>query len=162
MSNVKGQSGFTLVELMTVVAIIGILTTVITVNVSSARKEARDARRQADLRTIQTALEFYANRHTGQFPLATSGLESDSGTNWLPSLESLSAVPTDPLNVAPYLYHYRSDVSGNAYFLEATLELGTASDATLATPPGEAGFTSGSYYDETSQRLRYRVSSGSA
>ena len=51
--------GFTLIELLVVIAIIGILSTLAVVSLTSARARARDSRRIADVRNIQSALELY-------------------------------------------------------------------------------------------------------
>lgn len=51
--------GFTLIELLVVIAIIGILSSVVLASLNSARQKARDSRRIADLKQIQTALELY-------------------------------------------------------------------------------------------------------
>jgi len=57
----RQRHGFTLVEILIVVAIIGILTGLITVNLSAARERARDVQRKGDLKQIQMALELYKN-----------------------------------------------------------------------------------------------------
>ena len=57
----KNQKGFTLIELLVVIAIIGILSTLSVLALNSARARARDAKRIADIRQIQTALEMYYN-----------------------------------------------------------------------------------------------------
>ena len=62
------NKGFTLAELLIVIAVIGILSAMIVVNISDSRRKARDAKRIADLKSIQTAVELYANQHAGQFP----------------------------------------------------------------------------------------------
>ena len=67
------KSAFTLVELLVVVAIIAILSTLSVVSFNSARQKARDTRRVADIRQIQTALEMYAfNRSDGLYPVTSS------------------------------------------------------------------------------------------
>ena len=55
------RKGFTLIELLVVIAIIGILATLAVVALQQARKNARDAKRIADVRQMQTALELYFN-----------------------------------------------------------------------------------------------------
>jgi prepilin-type N-terminal cleavage/methylation domain-containing protein len=56
------KKGFTLVELIVVIAIIGILTGIVTTNFASSRSRARDAKRISDLGHIQLALELYFDR----------------------------------------------------------------------------------------------------
>lgn len=63
----KKRSGFTLIELLVVVFIIGTLAALVIVNVSNARKSARDAKRVANIKSIQTALEMY-NEKNGEYP----------------------------------------------------------------------------------------------
>jgi len=55
----KNKKAFTLIELLVVISIIGILATLSVVVVNNARAKARDARRVADIKQIQTALELY-------------------------------------------------------------------------------------------------------
>lgn len=96
----EGQRGFTLVELLTVIAIITILTTVVTVNLSSARRDARDTRRKADIQAIQSALELYYNAH-GEFPPLPWGTNSND-QRWTALAQALkpylASVPVDPTN----------------------------------------------------------------
>ncbi len=57
------RRAFTLIELLVVIAIIGMLSTVAVVALGPARAKARDGKRIADMRGIQTALEtFYSLR----------------------------------------------------------------------------------------------------
>jgi prepilin-type N-terminal cleavage/methylation domain-containing protein len=57
----KNKQGFTLIELLVVIAIIGLLSTLSIVALNQARARSRDARRLADVKQIQTALEMYYN-----------------------------------------------------------------------------------------------------
>ncbi|MEK7109482.1 MAG: prepilin-type N-terminal cleavage/methylation domain-containing protein [Patescibacteria group bacterium] len=90
----RHSSGFTLIELLVVIAIIGLLATIITASLGSARQKSRDARRVADIKTIQVALENYYNDNL-MFPKSiypTSGVVPNNGL----SPNYLSVVPTDP------------------------------------------------------------------
>ncbi|HUD03147.1 MAG TPA: hypothetical protein VMR46_04035, partial [Candidatus Paceibacterota bacterium] len=74
--------------------IIGILASIIMVSLSSAQSKGRDAKRVADIRTIQLALEEYYNDN-GNYPTALSQLAPTY----------IAAIPTDPSNSGTsYLY----------------------------------------------------------
>ena len=62
------RKGFTLIEMLVVVAIIGLLSSTILVGLGNARSRARDARRISDLRQIQTGLENYYVEHDQSYP----------------------------------------------------------------------------------------------
>lgn len=59
MTTSRLSKGFTLIELLVVIAIIGLLSTLAVVALNSARQKSRDAKRVADIKQIQTALELY-------------------------------------------------------------------------------------------------------
>ena len=67
----KARKGFTLVEIMIVIAIIALLASIAIPNFVSSRKSANDVTTKATLRTIQTALENYAVDNNGQYPAGT-------------------------------------------------------------------------------------------
>ncbi len=78
----NNQKGFTLIEMLVVVAIIGLLSSVVVVGVGSARQRARDARRISDIRQIQNLLEN-AYVGAGAYPANLTGLPAprDPSTN---------------------------------------------------------------------------------
>lgn len=119
------QKGFTLIELIIVIAIIGILSSVILIGVNSAKEKARDARRKMEINQIEKALVFYAEQF-GQFPNEDT-CDSSIGTctnecpcvpnqtNWPPNsgiANGLSTdgfmkiMPKDPINNSTYYYWY--------------------------------------------------------
>ncbi|HEX8390519.1 MAG TPA: type II secretion system protein [Candidatus Saccharimonadales bacterium] len=64
------QSGFTIVELLIVIVIIGILATLVIVTFSGVQQKARDSERKTDINAIAGQLEaFYANK--GYYPTIT-------------------------------------------------------------------------------------------
>ena len=71
----KDNRGFTLVELLVVIAIIGLLSTLAVVALQGARVKSRDAKRVADIKQVQTALELFASER-GIYP-ATAGADAD-------------------------------------------------------------------------------------
>jgi type IV pilus assembly protein PilA len=116
----KKQEGFTLLELLIVIVIIGILAVLIVPNLASGPQRARDAQRKSDLRNVKTALETYYNDKNG-YP--ASGTISDDLTT---GGTYLKALPTDPKTKANYTYTPSPDgcASGacTSYVLQATLE----------------------------------------
>lgn len=91
-----GNKGFTLIELLVVIAIIGILASIVLASLNTARRKSRDARRIADIKQIQLALELYFDA-ASEYPTAAS--------NALMSPTYMPSVPTDPTGAIAYRYH---------------------------------------------------------
>jgi prepilin-type N-terminal cleavage/methylation domain-containing protein len=72
------KAGFTLIEVTVVVAIIGILASVIAVNAVDSGRQSRDAERQANLKTLQAAVELYKSKY-GKYPAGCNGVNQWSG-----------------------------------------------------------------------------------
>lgn len=138
------KKGFTLVELLIVVAIIGVLATLLMSNFIGVRQRARDAQRKADLRQMQSALEFYRS-DLGTYPVSLSSCGSifQGGS---PANTYMQKLPCDPLGASSYnAGSYRYTSGGNTYTLGACLE-NTADTQGTATSPGGAGCTTNWYY----------------
>jgi prepilin-type N-terminal cleavage/methylation domain-containing protein len=71
---IKNKKGFTLIELIIVMAIIGILAVVAIVAISGKSADARDARRQADMSAVQTGLAL--NCYTAGDAGTTTNIDS--------------------------------------------------------------------------------------
>jgi type II secretory pathway pseudopilin PulG len=76
---------------LVVIAIIGILASIVMVSLTTAKAKGRDAKRVSDLRSIQLALELYYNDNA-KFPLNIYAASNSLSPNYL------AVVPTDPLN----------------------------------------------------------------
>lgn len=142
----KKNKGFTLIELLVVIAIIGILSSVVLASLNSARQKSRDARRVADVKQIQLALELYFDSNAN-YPTALSALA--------PSF--IPVVPIDPQSGVAYSYAaLGSGTTCSSYHLGATLEDSThqaldsdadAAAGTACTGGGTDFAGTGSVYD---------------
>ena len=104
--------GFTLIELLVVIAIIGLLSSIVLASLNGARKKGRDARRIADLKQLQVAMElYYSGQATPAYPASIAVMVTAG---------SISVAPTDPSTGASYSYALKSD--NQFYCLGATLE----------------------------------------
>lgn len=112
----KNSSGFTLIELLVVIAIIGILSSVVLASLNTARAKARDAKRVAEIRSLQTALEFYYNDNN-QYPPVCGASSSGAYVSAWPTLLSstyINQMPNDPINTTGYYgYYYCSGYKPN-------------------------------------------------
>src|SRR6185436_1463726 len=104
------KKGFTLIELMVVIAIIGLLASIISVSLVSSRAKGRDAKRVADIKMIQLALETYYNDNS-YYP--TSLYSGGISPSFSPLY--LTTVPKDPSdNTTQYKYSaYNSGGTAN-------------------------------------------------
>lgn len=106
--------GFTLIELLVVIAIIAILAVVIILNLTQARKKARDAQRKDDMRNIVLALENYYDDHNQYVSTADAWVQEGSNntnTNVFlkkgPLKDFLKSDVKDPNNNSSYYYKYQ-------------------------------------------------------
>jgi len=118
--------GFTLVELLIIIAIIGILATVILVSLASARARARDARRKADVTEIRAGLELYKDM-VGKYPIVTS-LGVASSVLGGPLQQFLNPVPDDPRYTGTKNYNYISNSAGSGFAIQMYWDGGTTGD----------------------------------
>ncbi|MCU1756784.1 type II secretion system major pseudopilin GspG [Pseudomonas helleri] len=103
------QRGFTLIEIMVVVVIIGVLGAIVVPQFMSRPDQAKVTAARADIQAISTALEMY-RLDTFNYPSTQQGLEAlvtrPSGTplarNWNPQ-GYLKSLPVDPWGT-PYQY----------------------------------------------------------
>jgi type IV pilus assembly protein PilA len=73
----QGEGGFTLVELLVVMLILGLLAAIAIPSFFNQREKAKDADAKAAARTAQTAIETYATGNQGDYTGATAGTATD-------------------------------------------------------------------------------------
>jgi prepilin-type N-terminal cleavage/methylation domain-containing protein len=121
-SNHDKPAGFTIIELLVTVAIIGILTAIGIAYFTRAQEKARDSRRMADLKAIQDALQLYYNDYQ-HFPNTDPVLRWNRfGTRDLDpnGTQYIKRAPEDPGDGLGYFWRSLDD--GDCYCISAPLE----------------------------------------
>ena len=120
--SIKEQRGFTLLELLIVIAIIAILASAVIANLNSARNKAQDAKIRTELKSVDQAISVYLASDSpaslfGANNITTGVISSLTG---LTSNNYIGKMPVHP-NDPTYKYHYSYITNGNAYTLWAHL-----------------------------------------
>lgn len=125
------NSGFTIVELLIVIVVIGILAAITIVAYNGIQQRSRDARRLSDITSVNKALQLYY-ADNGSYPVTAAsfgnGLSDanctvgSKSTNWVPGLVPtyMSALPQSfgpRAEATSGCYQYASD--GTQYVLSA-------------------------------------------
>lgn len=122
----KSKSGFTLVEILVIIAVIAILSTVALIGNQKVQQSARDSKRKADIVALANELEKYYERN-GEYPRTCSNSSSycpmASAFLYTTSLSAtqaiLSGIPNnfkDPLYTSGRFISYEIGSNDHAYF----------------------------------------------
>ncbi len=107
----KKNKGFSLIELLVVISIIGVLTTVLVMNFVGSRERARDAQKIQNLNSLKNALRMYYNDNQ-IYPPSINGLVP----SYIPSLGDMSGVGYSQLS------------TGDGFIMRVSLEVGAGDE----------------------------------
>ncbi len=127
----RREDGFTLVELMVVIVIIGLLATIVALNVLPSGDTAKIQKAKADIANIETGLEMYKLQNL-TFPTTAQGL---------PALVSMPAGLADPSRYQKggYLKKLPDDPWGRPYLYASPGQHGEADVWTYGADGKEGG-----------------------
>ncbi|MDD4930987.1 MAG: type II secretion system protein [Candidatus Colwellbacteria bacterium] len=127
MNKFVSQKGFTLIEMVIVIAVVGILMGLAFNGIRGVQSAARDTKRTADLRSMQSYLELYFNK-CGHYP-GNADCTENSSQNFAgmksvieQSVANTGDIPEDPQKSGGASYVYGTDANNNEYVIGATME----------------------------------------
>ncbi|KKQ92408.1 MAG: General secretion pathway protein G [Candidatus Woesebacteria bacterium GW2011_GWA2_40_7] len=138
------EIGFTLVELLVVMAILGVLVTIALVSFRNSQARGRDAQRKSDLKQISSALELFYSDY-GKYPDDSGGAilacpyntstTCAWGTGEFGDGKTIyfKVMPKDPVSGQNYYYRIADAPNGQKFQLFAYLE--NTQDPDLIIPP---------------------------
>lgn len=123
--------GFTLIEILVVIAIIGVLSTVLVVSVNPARQlaRARDSQRETDLIAILSSILQYSSEHSGELP----DTDGNPATSNFPTAATCIGTDVGCFNLAG-----AGEVGEE---MVPVYMVGMPYDPKTGTPPGDTGYT---------------------
>jgi len=128
------RKGFTLIEVLIVLSIIGILAAILTIRATNLGPEAKNKRAYADLKNIKTAVEAYIV-DTGKLPSTTGNSDDLEAALTNASRRLIDYIPDDVWKTT-VKYGYATDTGGSYYCLYSVGKDGAASITVASTDQG--------------------------
>jgi general secretion pathway protein G len=135
--------GFTLVEILVVVIILGVLAAIVLPQFGQATSDARLSSLKSNLQTIRAQLQTYKVQHVDVFPGATFNTQMTSYTD---SSGGTATAPDSTHSLGPYLM----SVPANPISTSSSIRIVTDATTTFTAPATDAGW----WYNSTTGEFR--------
>jgi general secretion pathway protein G len=141
MLNVRKTKGFTLVEILIVVIILGILAAIVIPQFTNASQDARQSSLKSLLQTLRSQIELYKLQHGDSLP--------DLVTNWNPMTQT-STYGNPPKTLGPYMQAVPvNPLNGNNNVVSGTGAAAVGTACGFVYDDGAAGGTGRIYGTDT-------------
>jgi prepilin-type N-terminal cleavage/methylation domain-containing protein len=123
------RRGFSLIEVLMVIAVVGLLSAIVLFAITNLQARARDAKRTSGVDQITKALDLYINQTGNPYPIATTAicLDGDDIVNTTLADANLIGQPiADPIyDSTPNCFQYITNEDGTDYTIQFFLETGS-------------------------------------
>jgi len=125
------NAGFTLVEILIVVVILGILAAIVIPQFTQASTEARENSLRANLQTMRSQIELYKIQHNDDMPATVSGVDFEDAMTGYTLITGASCAQTATNALGPYIQQLPENPFTNVSTVgEVTVDTGLGDAAT--------------------------------
>lgn len=122
----KRSTGFTIVELLIVIVVVGILAAITVVAYNTVQSRARDNVRKADIANLAKGIEQYYAVN-GHYPMSSGWCTQYSGASYIAAFTAelepyMKNIPLDPTYKQTHQDYFYRNFNDQSYYLYAELE----------------------------------------